>query len=367
MPLLSNLLQLYQSNNASHTPEEDFFTECLSGVLKSDAVLRNRFIAFIIGEKVNEGFNIYTQKSYNTANHNGIGRSRCQIDLVAESKQHLIFVEIKVGSGEGHEQLYDYARLLEDEDEKKTYLRYCTVWKSSKNLDREINYRHIRWQDIGDLLKEYLNSDTENSLAEDFYQLLEENRMTKIQPFSTDEIEALGKTGDLVHRMVHFLNDVKPKAERMFKNSGGSNLALTSALDYHNLRYKWERVLSSSGEWSEFVVEAVLGQGKYFRKDEYNVPLLSIHLSMNKHHEKAEEFRQEMDAFIKQRNGFEPEFYDKSKGYTYRSIKGLGEFEGDDSITEMRKWVEDQIDCFDSYFDNYSVLDWEEYIAPNYQ
>ena len=143
--MINSLYKLYKNSNSTRTPLEDFNTECFKGVLEFNPELSKKFIKKFL--KLPDGnYSIRTQVRYNLKDD-----PNCIIDMVLESSTTVCFIENKVNSKEGWEQLARYIKVLEEiggKYHKKTYLMYCTKYEDKKQ-NVEHHFRQFKWRDIG--------------------------------------------------------------------------------------------------------------------------------------------------------------------------------------------------------------------------
>ncbi|HBX66824.1 MAG TPA: hypothetical protein DEG32_11980, partial [Balneolaceae bacterium] len=105
----NDLLSLYKKSRGSNTPTEDYCTECLAGILRSNTELLNEFAETVLKIDNSGKINVFTQRSYRTIDGDlGI------VDMVFESNSALCLLEMKVESGEGAGQLEKYQQILNE-------------------------------------------------------------------------------------------------------------------------------------------------------------------------------------------------------------------------------------------------------------
>jgi len=190
MTIFNDLLSLYKKHGASQTPKEDYCTECLASILRSNSDILQLFVKKVLGintDKIGivEPIEVYTQRSYRTIEGElGI------VDLVFESEMMLCFLEMKVESGEGYKQLEKYQQILKERPNAgiNLYLRYCSLYVDEK--EGYDNFHQFQWVDIANFLKHYTK---ENYLVNEFYQFLKENRMTGNERFTHEDLVGSAK------------------------------------------------------------------------------------------------------------------------------------------------------------------------------
>lgn len=120
---MSTFQRLYSlvKHSAIH-PWEDYLTELVAPIFRKREVLIS-FLSKFTGKKFDDVSNIQvsTQKTYSQLpGHSTDSRPDLVISFQHSQKRHLVFIENKLGSGEGHQQLQRYIDHLQ-EHQKKTY------------------------------------------------------------------------------------------------------------------------------------------------------------------------------------------------------------------------------------------------------
>lgn len=167
--MFTKLLQLFKKN-IKKTPLEDFTTELLVGVLESDEELRIKFLKDFLNID-SDYCRINTQRPFILA-----GYPDCIIDVLIEGHREICFIENKVNSKEGENQLMRYSKVLSkyESDGFKTKLIYCTKNLEPKKYTAH-NFKQITWRDIADFFSQNSNS----SIANLFIKYLNENNMSE--------------------------------------------------------------------------------------------------------------------------------------------------------------------------------------------
>jgi len=167
--MFTKLLQLFKKN-INKTPLEDFTTELLVGVLESDEELRLKFLKDFLN--INSDYcRISTQRKLILE-----GYPNCIIDILIEGEREICFIENKVNSKEGDNQLAKYSKVLSKfkSDGFKTKLIYCT-----KNLEHkkhiEHNFKQVTWREIAN----FFNQNSTTLIANLFVKYLNENNMSE--------------------------------------------------------------------------------------------------------------------------------------------------------------------------------------------
>ncbi|MCZ4410530.1 PD-(D/E)XK nuclease family protein [Cryomorphaceae bacterium 1068] len=209
--MFSKLYMLYAKRNSNRTPLEDFNTECFAGVLNMSPGILDSFIDFL--ELSRGEYKVTTQAHYSLAE-----TSNCIIDMVLESESTVCFIENKVNSKEGWEQLDRYTQVLnkyyanaELKNKKNIHLKYCT-----KNVDikqrAEFEFSQFRWFQIGKLLAENHNDD---ALASNYLNFLQQNGMAIDPSISTDTVVTLKNFRNTYDTMEYHIEE----SAKNFKNA----------------------------------------------------------------------------------------------------------------------------------------------------
>jgi hypothetical protein len=209
--MFNELYKLYGKRNSDRTPLEDFNTECFAGVLKMSEGILETFVEFL---KLPAGkYAVSTQAHYSLAE-----TSNCIIDMVLESESTICFIENKVNSKEGWEQLERYTQVLNkyfDNDEldnkKEIHLRYCTKNVDIKTLI-EPKFFQFRWFQIGKLIAAQDNKD---ALGYDYLKFLQQNDMAIDPSISTDTVVTLKNFKNTYDSMQYHIDE----SVRSFKNA----------------------------------------------------------------------------------------------------------------------------------------------------
>ncbi len=193
------------------TPLEDFTTECFAGILKNPDILKSyaEWLGLPKGD-----YKVFTQGSYLLDNN------YCFIDLVIENQEVLCFIEHKVNSQAGHEQLERYIKLLDIEGStRKTYLRYCTKKVDIKN-HIEHHFQQFRWYDVANWLKKnHIN----RPLVQEFLNYLKTQQMEKDTSISTDTVITLHNFNQTLEAVKYHIEQAYPSFQNTFSNTNFSN------------------------------------------------------------------------------------------------------------------------------------------------
>lgn len=166
---------------------ENYCTDILVGILQKDTDLLRKFCIAVleIPKELlpkDDSLNIEPQKSLFFINDDG-KRQKNVIDILIQGTEFLCFLEMKVGSSQGKEQLINYHKSHLKEKVKYDFLRFCRkynepIYKSDECTFKKygIKYQNsaqyfekIRWYDIHDFLKLHCQ---DNPLINEFLEFL---------------------------------------------------------------------------------------------------------------------------------------------------------------------------------------------------
>jgi hypothetical protein len=206
MTVFDRLLKLYKTN-CIKTPLEDFTTEILTSILASDQLMLDAFVNEIL---MIEGsrFSINSQEHFISE----LGVQNCRVDVVIRNESVLCFLENKIHSSEGHQQLIRYNKILEKyADSRFTYLRYCTKFYDKKELICH-NFLQLRWQNIAEFLKKWKHVE----LVKPYLEFLKDHQMNADTSFSATDLVALENMNSLIGKMEIYNQKIKPIFENVF-------------------------------------------------------------------------------------------------------------------------------------------------------
>lgn len=212
--MFSNLYKLYHRNSGKRTPLEDFNTEVFVGVLNYNKEILNSFIDFLELDKGD--YSVKTQRFYKLDGDD----SNCYVDMVLECNHTICFIENKVNSKEGWEQLERYSKALDNEHirtNKKTYLKYCTKYNDPKQEKRH-GFSQFRWYEIAQLLKEE-NNHTPIAMVEDYILFLEEKNMTLDTSFTNTTVDTMATFRQTYSTIESYIEKAHEKFKIHFPNT----------------------------------------------------------------------------------------------------------------------------------------------------
>ncbi|WP_008311369.1 PD-(D/E)XK nuclease family protein [Leptolyngbya sp. PCC 6406] len=197
MALFSQLLRLHKGN----IPLEDFFTEVVAYFLSKNKEILFSWLKHndILNSEDYLAADITTQKTYKHP-INGDKRPDIVIELSNGESCDLIFIESKVGSSEGYNQLSDYAEILNQLPEyRHKFLIYVTrdfdpkkeskIFENIPDVIRNFNvkFKQLRWHQFYQFLTTQVNSE----ISQEITIFMQEHRMAQSNQFSPVDISAL--------------------------------------------------------------------------------------------------------------------------------------------------------------------------------
>jgi len=188
MSIFNRIFQYRQREQ--RTPREDYFTETFVAVIERYDELRIALAGWLAGVEIEkiQSVRIETQRSFSVADSGNHRRPDIWMEVKdVDDACHWIIVENKIDSGEGEDQLADYAKSLEACSGLKTKtLVYITKFSSSTDPpDAEgVKFKHLRWPRIYDFLRKKLRNANESwQFAIELQKLMEDWNMDgKLSP-----------------------------------------------------------------------------------------------------------------------------------------------------------------------------------------
>jgi hypothetical protein len=252
--LFEKLYRYKQSEQGRHQ-RENFLTEIFAHCLEFDEIFRMNFLDLIGCTNNCVDFICKTQGIVK-----GFGIPDVYIEIGNDTK---IIIECKVGSTQGEKQLDKYASSLIKDKATNKILIYLT--KSPENImesDMKVNFRHIRWYNIYDLLQK-----SSNELSVEFSKYLKEHQMNiEMVPFTNKDTRAIGYINDAIVKMNVFLK------------------RLEGHLNTYNLNKFQYPQIKELNEWGSYGIRTNFGEGKlwlgFFQYEDYEETQLCIEFSI---------------------------------------------------------------------------------------
>lgn len=210
MALFSRLLNL----NTGSIPLEDFFTELVAYLFSTNKEILYAWLKNLNLLETNIYLDAYvsTQKEFEPLDgHHLASRPDILIELVDAKSRSIIFVESKIGSHEGCDQLSRYAEILHElPGFQHKFLLYVTRDFDPKdqadvfeNISHPtVQFRQLRWHQF----HQFLKSQADTMLVQEIAKFMEEYRMAHNNQFSPIDMIAL----------TNFTNSLKLMEETMW-------------------------------------------------------------------------------------------------------------------------------------------------------
>lgn len=242
--------------NANNNPIEDYLTEIFCHCLKENSEILKDFLQYfkIYNIENEELFGVFTTQY--TLDSLEFHHSGSRPDMVLIYENSSIFIENKISSLEGYEQLKRYAEHLDRLETDKKCLVYITKNYEAKtelkifqNCSTKIDFIQIRWYQIFHFLKKYNN----NPIVFELLKFLKEIKLSMNNQFTPSDLIALSNFSNVQKLMNETMfGDVK----KMFKNISGSvsqNSSVMTELRKHD-RYIYtsdqnNKVWTGLGYW----------------------------------------------------------------------------------------------------------------------
>lgn len=205
--MIQDLYKLYRKNGYSdRSPLEDFNTEVFAGILKLYPEIKKEIINFL--GLPEDDYLVSTQVNYTLPD-----TQNCIIDLVFTGSENICFVENKVNSYEGWEQLSRYCQALDlHHKDHKPFLVYCTKFADPKEIITH-DFQQIRWYEIAKRLKKYSEK---NPTIKDYLHFLKIHKMAQDNTFTTDTIVSMENFIKTFEIVGHHVNLSLPVFKKVF-------------------------------------------------------------------------------------------------------------------------------------------------------
>ncbi|MEN8217940.1 MAG: hypothetical protein ABFS56_16540 [Pseudomonadota bacterium] len=226
---------------------EDFTTEILAGVLRSNQALLDGFVNKVLAIK-GRNFSVETQRTYQDLT----------VDMVFSNNKTLCFMENTVQAvvTEQREQLEKCEAILLDQqpEHPNVYLRYCSKYYDTQQI-KSIDFAQCRWADVCAFLESY----SENPLVTAFLEFIEENNMKGITELTTDDLTAISTLNDTLRKMDECLDSVAAEFTMLFGYPGmgapkNTLERLKLLVEFNSYRMMKQDLLLGGGGWSEITL-----------------------------------------------------------------------------------------------------------------
>ncbi|MAX70791.1 MAG: hypothetical protein CMC76_06760 [Flavobacteriaceae bacterium] len=243
--MFNNLFKLYRTSTLK-TPLEDFTTEGLAGILQLNEDICNDFCLSFL----NLPEDIYTvETQYFQAISDD--KPNCIVDLVIIGEKHVAFIENKVESSEGDEQLLRYKLALhQNQVEKEKYLFYCTKYADPKEpKEFDVNFNQFRWYEVAKFLRQYKDV----PLVQSYLEFLTSHKMSQDNTIKSEHLVAMENLLKTIEIVEFHIEKSKNTFELIFgRDKSDRNFHWAQIKNHNRIGYLKTNVLNSlSGKWSE--------------------------------------------------------------------------------------------------------------------
>jgi PD-(D/E)XK nuclease superfamily len=195
MSLFNRLLKLHNGN----IPLEDFFTELVAYLFSTNKEILCAWLKYLDlpGIDFDLPAYVWTQQTFpSLPHHSSDSRPDIIVELVDGNNRDIIFIESKIGSSEGCNQLQRYAEILDElPDFRHKILVYITRDFEPKETetifqgipDFKVHFKQARWHQFYQFLKVQENS----MLVEEIIKFMQEHSMAHNNQFSSVDVIAL--------------------------------------------------------------------------------------------------------------------------------------------------------------------------------
>ncbi|MCH7612887.1 MAG: PD-(D/E)XK nuclease family protein [Candidatus Marinimicrobia bacterium] len=188
---------LHTAASGDRIPTEDYFTEIFVHLMNEYQTILFDFVkSFNLTEIIPDSYVLQTQVTFREIrDHNCESRPDIYLELTNDDRKEIIFIESKIGSNEGENQLKRYAEQLDDlSDIYKRTLVFITRDYEPKNkitvmkdCKRKVSFVQLRWYEVYRFFKKYENE----ILIKEVIKFMEENNMNLSNQFTSIDILTL--------------------------------------------------------------------------------------------------------------------------------------------------------------------------------
>ncbi len=237
MSLFTNLFNLHSGNK----PREDFFTEIVAYFLSlnNDILLDWLKHHSIINDDNYSSIKISTQQEHKgIESHTEDSRLDIVVELSTGLTTDVIFIESKIGSKEGWEQLKKYADILSNlPNIRHRILIYITrdydpkeeIKTPAFNLEPKVIFYQLRWHQFYTRLQQH----STDILAQKILTFMRNNRMSHTNQFSSVDLLTMVNYNKTLHLMESTLND---EVQHEFKQAFGGVIKGAAS----RTQWKWD-------------------------------------------------------------------------------------------------------------------------------
>lgn len=342
----TRLIKLF-GRETKKTPLEDFSTEILVGILKTDKKYLEFFLNKVLDLDANDG-TVESQVHY-------IGKNgkRNIIDIVIYCDKRTIFIECKVDSPYDNNQLNRYRNLLDImsiNTTTETDLFYLTKSIYSRAKLKNIGVLPLRWHTIGAKFGQRFTND---NLIKEFNNFLIEKDMAVDPAFTPIDLASMAN----FQRNFNFCEQLFKACDSEFETIFDKSNATLSAQKFNKIKL---------GEYSNLIYDILNESGEnniyYGIRFEGYLVIQIFFANNNRHLNQFDHFANKIN--LKNKNWI----YGKYDGGRYlKKHLPLADFCNDrDAINSMEKWFKQGFKELASFiYDQKTVLPWKDSIIEN--
>ena len=337
-----DLINLYTKNsNSNRTPLEDFNTECFANILRLYEDVKVEFINNFL-KLPEDNYTIKTQLKRDLPQD-----PNCIIDLVFIGEKNICFVENKIESYEGWEQLRRYGNVLDLHYSKfKKHLCYCTKYTDLKNERREYdiyNFKQFKWFEIAKFLRKYQK---ENPLINDYLIFLNNYKMAQDNTFKSENLLSMENMLKTLEVAEFHIENCKGEFNKLFGGERYDRNFNWNQLKTHNriCHYSSGTLKSNANrDYSEVLYSVEFGNLK-----------LRTQIYVNSVHSQYEEFKKLNYDENKVKTD------DFGDGFCYYVSSDIGKYLNDtNSDKSIKEWFLESFEIIKSLISNNPQLDWK--------
>lgn len=256
MALFSRLLKL----NTGNIPLEDFFTEIVAHLLESSQELLFSWFKYfhVFDEYDYENASVSTQLTFaSLEQHSTESRPDIVIELVSATKTDILFIESKIASQEGVDQLERYAEIL---DSLSAYRNKALLYitrdfdpKDEQGIFKQIStsgvkFKQLRWYEF----YQFLTTQESTELIQEVISFMQEYRMTQGNQFSSLDVLSLANF---------------PSALKLMEATlwGEVNEKFARVLDNHlNIALRKRKALNELQKYGRYIITIWMPDGRWW-------------------------------------------------------------------------------------------------------
>lgn len=281
-----------------HASLEDYLTEIIAPAFEKEEILESFFERFT-GHKYSQinDIKVYTQRTYiKLDTHLTDSRPDIVINFLRGGERHVIFIENKLGSSEGHLQLKRYKDHLKLHEENGfiVHLVYITKYYDPKDSqilgnDRDkLRFLQLQWFQFYDWFKKF----EEDLYCQQVIAYMEEIGLSKSRRFLPQDIYAIQNAGKTIAMLDECLDGIVFES---FTRHFGKPKQWTHRT--YQLREEGRYVIiNDQSDW-KFV-----GCGFWLTEEDY--PEVSVFIEVSPNSQSRERLKQTFEEFVLKNEGW---------------------------------------------------------------